>query len=99
MDLSIENLKNLVANNEYRIYILDKYMIFYPTNLVIQTFMEKWYYGIIFKTEKGEYEVIHNYELGNRLIISLSNRSWKDIPFKSETFNFLPEKVKAIEIR
>lgn len=51
------------------------------------------YYGIIFHTNKMKYQVIHNMLMGYRLIIYDNYGFSKDIPFKKETQNFLPEGV------
>lgn len=83
---------------DYNIFVLDKYLITYPIGLEVETYNEKWYYGIIFNTSEGRFDVMHNYALGNRLIINRKDGSWSDIPFKSATFDFLPEGVKTIEI-
>lgn len=82
----------------YNIFILDRYLITYPIGFEVEIYNEKWYYGIIFKTAEGRYDVLHNYALGNRLIINKKDGSWNDIPFKPATFDFLPEGVKTIEI-
>lgn len=70
----------------------------YPYGMNVETFDEEWYYGIIFRTEKGRYEAMHNYALGNRILLNFHDGSWNDIPFKPATFGFLPEEVEAIEI-
>ncbi len=82
----------------YNIYVLDNYLITYPIDMEVETYSEKWYYGIIFRTAEGKFDVVHNYALGNRLIINKNDGSWSDIPFKPATFGFLPDDVKTIEI-
>lgn len=84
--------------NGYNIYVLDRYLITYPIGFKVEIYNEKWYYGIIFVTEEGRFDLLHNYALGNRLIINRKDGSWHDIPFKPATFGFLPDCVKTIEI-
>ena len=98
VELSTEDLKEPVNYREYHAYVLDTYLIMYPSNMNVETFNEEWYYGIIFRTEKGKYEAMHNYALGNRILLNFHDGSWHDIPFKPATFGFLPEGVEAIEI-
>ena len=83
--------------NDVRIYLLDKYTIWYNSSIKVETFDNEWYYGIIFYINGGKYELIHNYALGNR-ILSNSKEGWStDIPFKAATFHLLPEGVTAEE--
>ncbi len=82
---------------EYNIYILDKYIIHYDNSIIPEFFSEKSYYGIIFYINDGRYELIHNFHLGNRILIN-EKSGWQDIPFKKETFGFLPPGVRAEEI-
>lgn len=99
MDLHTEDSKEEAASyKEYHAYVLDNVLIMYPSGMNVETFNEKWYYGIIFRTEEGRYEAMHNYALGNRIILNFRDGSWNDIPFKPATFGFLPEGVEAIEI-
>ncbi len=98
MDLSTEDSKEAVKYREYHAYVLDSYLIIYPSGMNVETFSEPWYYGIIFRDEKGKIEAMHNYALGNRILLNFHDGSWHDIPFKPATFGFLPDGVEAIEI-
>lgn len=77
------------------IFTLDKYKLSFD-NIKYETFKNSSYYGIIFNINNDRYELIHNYILGNRLLINTS-RVNKDIPFKKETFGFLPDCIKCEE--
>lgn len=55
------------------------------------------YYGVSFYYEDETYDIIDNKYLGYRLIITDNYFCWKDIPFKKETFHFLPSCIKVIE--
>jgi hypothetical protein len=100
VDLSIEDSKEVAecSYREYHAYVLDNYLIVYPSGMNVETFSEEWFYGIIFRTEKGKFEAMHNYALGNRILLNFHDGSWHDIPFKPATFGFLPDGVEAIEI-
>lgn len=88
-------MKNLKRTNRYQI---DKFLIEFDDDLQFHTYVDKWYYGIIFITANGRYEIIHNYFLGNRLLINNDEFSCKDIPFKQETFSFLPNNIIVTEL-
>ncbi len=83
---------------EYNTYTLDKYLLMFDIGTSYKTYECESYYGIIFSVGDMTYDVIHNKLLGNRILINGIDGSWKDIPFKSETFWLLPENVKVIEI-
>jgi len=83
---------------EYNIYILDKYLITYPNSINVEYFSCSQYYGIMFKTSNGKYQLLHNRDMGNRLIINLNDGFWNDLPFKLETFDFLPKGITAQQI-
>ena len=74
-------------------YKLDKYSFSCPFNMRVEKYVCEWYSFIAFYTEKFKYEVVHNPVMGDRLIIT--NKDWfvQDIPFKKETFNFLPDDI------
>ena len=75
---------------------LDNYIISFPSFIEHETYQCGSYYGIIFKIDKIKYDIIHNYLLGNRLLINGDNiGEWKDIPFKKETFSFLPKIINV----
>jgi hypothetical protein len=57
------------------------------------------YSGVIFYTEGGaRYDVVNNPLLGFRLIISEQPGWCREIPFKPETFSFLPSDIKVEEV-
>lgn len=84
--------------SERRAFVLDKYLITYDSTIKVETFDDKWYYGIIFYLGNSRYQLIHNYALGNRILISLYEGWCQDIPFKPATFDLLPSGVNAKEI-
>lgn len=96
----MENLRKEVAEflEENSIFVLDKYMITYPKRYKVETYSTKDYYGIIFFTEDCKYDVIHNYFMGNRIIINHEAGGFQDIPFKPATFGFLPEDIIVREM-
>ena len=97
----MQELKN--TNQKYK---LGKYTFIFPENVkfkttecdsysVVSFFIENdgnTYLGQIF----GKYEVINNLHLGYRLCIS-NKDGWQDIPFKKETFTFLPPCITTLE--
>lgn len=83
--------------NDTRIFLLDKYTIWYNASIKAEEFKNEWYYGITFYIGGGKYELIHNYALGNR-ILSSPKEGWStDIPFKPSTFHLLPDGITAEE--
>lgn len=99
MAFSIDDTDDIKdAVNNYGVYVLDTYLIKYPVCFNVETFNCEYYYGIIFRNQIGKFEVMHNYALGNRILLNFHDGSWQDIPFKPATFGFLPEEVEAIEI-
>lgn len=96
----MEDLRKEIAEflKEYNLYVLDKYLITYPSKLNVETYSSKDFYGIIFKTEDCRYDVCHNYLMGDRLIINPKAGGFQDIPFKPATFGFLPEGITVKEI-
>lgn len=86
-----------MEDRQYKIYILGPYILQFDADMPIETFSEPWYHGIIFLAEDGRYQVINNYYWGPRLIINPKAGGCEDIPFKPETFGFLPEGVTACE--
>lgn len=79
--------------------IIDKYILVFDDHIKYEEYSEKQYYGIIFFINNFRYEVIHNYDLGNRLIINGEYFAYKDIPFNIKTFDFLPSHIKAFELQ
>jgi len=77
---------------------IDKYILTFDHNIKTEIFSETQYYGIIFHMDNGKYEVMHNFDLGNRLLINLKNGANKDVPFKEETFWLLPPVINAKEM-
>jgi hypothetical protein len=80
----------------YDTFTLNKYTIKYDHRIKTEIFSNTQYYGIIFFMDDGQYEILHNYDMGDRLLINLNNGSNKDVPFKEETFWMLPKGVEAI---
>jgi hypothetical protein len=84
--------------DSYLMYVLDEYLIMYSPEMKTEKFSCEQYHGISFFTEEGQVDVLHNKDLGTRLIYNLKNVGWHDIPFKPATFGFLPNGVEAKEI-
>jgi hypothetical protein len=82
----------------YRTYTLDKYLIIYNADMDYEVFSCEQYYGITFFAEDGKYDAFCNKDMGCRITYNLKDGHWHDIPFKPETFGFLPQGVKVIEI-
>ena len=79
-------------------YKLDNYIISYNSLLNPEIYNNKDYYGIKFIINNHTYDITHNNYIGNRLFINDEN-GWKDIPFKKETFEFLPDEISIKEIK
>jgi len=96
----MEDVRKTLAEplKEYTMYVLDKYLITYPTTFKVETYSCKDYYGIIFITEDCRYDVCHNYLMGDRLIRNPAAGGFSDIPFKPATFGFLPDGIEVKEI-
>jgi hypothetical protein len=97
----MQDLENLPEHQEYK---LGKYKFIFPKNLSYETFSDTGYRGICFLIDEhgyqgekfGRYQVIDNIYLGFRMIIS-NMYGWQDMPFKKETFRFLPASITVIE--
>jgi len=86
---------------------LEKYNIKYDQNIKAFPFYDRNCYGITFVIGNFKYQLVHNYDMQTeRLLIQedvghsfLSKPSglfsFKDLPFKPETFGFLPEGVSS----
>lgn len=80
-------------------FILDTYIITYDSNIKTDKFDNEWYYGITFYTgPHSKCELIHNYALGNRILLNPKEHWGFDIPFKPGTFHLLPDGITAEEI-
>lgn len=80
---------------QFKTFTLDQYLLTFDSQIKHETYDEEWFYGIIFYDDDGgKYDVMHNYALGNRLLLN-NKEGWKDIPFKEATFGFLPPGVQA----
>jgi hypothetical protein len=82
----------------YQVYILDKYLFKFSPSMKVSYFQCEDYYGISFIIEDGFVDVVCNKHLGNRLTYNLKSVGWHDIPFKSDTFGYLPEGIEVLEI-
>lgn len=76
---------------------INKYILsFDESSIKYQLFETQQYYGILFLINNDKYEIIHNKDIGTRLLIN-KEYFWNDIPFKKDTFNFLPFNIKCEE--
>lgn len=83
----------------YNVYVLDKWLVNYPTNIEAETFAyEPDYYGIIFFIDKIRYELIHNRHLGSRILINGSDGSCRDIPLNNSSISILPPIIEMKEV-
>ena len=88
----------LEAYKDLTAYQLGNYVFLYPTELNPKKYSDKDFSGIIFETDDCRYDVCNNYAMGYRLIINPVTGGFRDIPFKSATFGFLPECIIVKEI-
>lgn len=94
----MQDLKNSSAG--YKILLLGRYKfeIDYDLSISYQRYACESYTGLIFITEDGDkYDVVNNYSMGFRLLIN-NKDGWKDIPFNSSTFWFLPPGIIVEEV-
>lgn len=80
-------------------YILGHYVITYDASMKTEVFSCESYNGITFFTEEGRYQVINNYHMGPRIVINLHDGSFRDMPFKPDTFDYLPKGTSASELK
>lgn len=80
----------------FETYVLGDYLITYEPNIVVEKFSCQWYDGIVFIMKDGRYQLVNNYVMGTRIIINPADGGYQDIPFKPETFHYLPAGVAAI---
>lgn len=101
MDSHILNLET----NSYDTFTIDKFLILIK-DVNYKRYTNEWYYGIKFSVkgdgncidpEYGYYDLIHNYTLGTRLLIS-NKAGWKDVPFYNQTFHMLPQGVEVLDL-
>jgi len=78
--------------------IVDRYLFTYDCTVQANIFSCESYYGVSFNMNDGRYEVIHNYHMGNRLIINPKDGRFEDVPFKPDTFWLLPPEIEVEEI-
>lgn len=74
------------------------YILLFEEHVKHETYECESYHGIIFHDNDIKYDVLHNYVLGQRIIISNKHGLCQDIPFKKETFYLLPNTIKVEEI-
>jgi hypothetical protein len=82
----------------YAVYTFDTYLIFYHPGVETKKHECIDYYSITFFIDEFEYHLVHNYHLGNRIIINNKQGHNQDIPFKSDTFWLLPKEITAEEL-
>lgn len=79
------------------VYLLDKYSIRFDDQFIeYKTYEEDYCRGITFVVDDWTYHLVFNYAMGARLLMTSKAFHWKDIPFKEDTFDFLPPGVKAM---
>ncbi len=77
---------------------LDKYL-FKFADIKYEIYDNESYRGIIFYDGKYQYDIVQNYNLGNRLIIaSYLYNEHKDIPLHDGTLYLIPSKIKVEKI-
>lgn len=87
-----------INEKKYNTYTFDKYLLIFDLDVEFKDYAFEQQYGIIFYVGNNSYDVIHNIHTGNRIIINDGKGLLQDIPFKKDTFEFLPKGVKAVEI-
>ena len=72
--------------------------IFFEDSVKYEEYSCKWYEVLTLYIEENQYDIVNNYIMGYRLNIKKSDGSWKDIPFRENSFEFIPNvKVKRHE--
>lgn len=73
---------------------LDKFLIHFDDHAIqYRTYDEEHARGIVFTVGEWTYDIVHNFEMGYRLLINSTKYEWKDLPFKEGMFHFLPEGI------
>lgn len=88
----------MTKKSTVNMYVLGPYMLTFDASIKVESFSCEFYNGIVFATQDARYQVINNYHMGPRIIINPHLGGFEDIPFKPETFWFLPEGVVACEL-
>lgn len=76
-----------------RTHTLGPYRILYPSHMKVETYACQWYDGIVFHVDDTTYDVINNYVMGPRLVITTPPTGSKDVPFHSGSWWLLPEGI------
>ena len=84
-------------DTSYSTFFLGDYIIAYDPTIQTKTYVCQDFYSISFFIDDFEYCLVHNYIMGDRIVISNKDGYCKDIPFKVDTFGFLPDKINARE--
>jgi len=70
-----------------------KFIFKFPCTLKVEANTNEYYSTLAFIKGENKWEVVNNFAMGYRLIINEPYFSWKDMPFHSGTYNFLPEEI------
>jgi hypothetical protein len=76
---------------------IDNYKLTFNNDVKYKLFENNQYYGVSFIDGEDKYEILHNKDLGNRLLIN-KKYYWHDIPLKKETFGLLPKFLSCEEV-
>lgn len=79
-------------------YVLGSYVLTFDVAIKVESFSCESYDGVVFTVGDKTYQVINNYHMGPRLIINPHAGGFEDMPFKPETFGFLPKGIVANEL-
>jgi hypothetical protein len=91
----------------YEMYTLGNKLFIFDSSIRIETYQNKWYYGIIFFfpnegdgliSKDGRYDVVHHYHMDWERLLINNKDGVKDLPFHSGTFRFLPDEIKVLEL-
>jgi hypothetical protein len=86
----------------------DRYHITFPDYYKYEITVCKSYYAIDFILPFEKYAIVNNFHLGDRLVVDKENDIYmhlngevihKDLPFKPDTFHFLPEDIKVFHYK
>jgi len=84
-------------------YYFSKYLINFDSDQIrFETYDESSYYGIFLKVNDNIYDLIHHKFDWDRLVITYGNPPpghalYRDLPFHSGTFHFLPDGIEIKE--
>ncbi len=80
-----------------KIFILDKYLLTFDSNIKHEEHKCEIIYGIKFYFDNNNYDIFNNMYMGNRMIINDEN-GWRDIPINDSSIELLPDCIKVSKL-